>query len=87
MGCVATSMSRSDVLSFPVRAQQLDRDTGADTAVLDIGVQETGADGALWALAIRGVDVSKVAADRISAEAERLAAHRRLRLGAVGFAA
>lgn len=41
-------------------AQQLDRESGdhADTAVLDIGAQDTGPDGAMWALAIRGVDVS-----------------------------
>jgi hypothetical protein len=47
------------VLGFRVRAQQLDRDAGPldDTAVLDIGVQDTGSDGGLWALAIRGVDV------------------------------
>jgi hypothetical protein len=40
-----------------VRAQQLDRDAGgvAETAVLDIGVQDTGPDGGLWALALRGV--------------------------------
>jgi winged helix DNA-binding protein len=44
-------------LGFRVRAQQLDRDAGttADTAVLDLGVQDTGPDGGLWALAIRGV--------------------------------
>ena len=33
-------------------------DSLADTAVLDIGVQDTGPDGGLWALAIRGVDVA-----------------------------
>jgi hypothetical protein len=56
---VAVSVTRSQVLAFRVRAQQLDRSTGGldDTAVLDIGVQDTGPDGALWALAIRGVDV------------------------------
>lgn len=45
------------VLGARIRAQQLDRDTGstADTAVLDIGVQDTGPDGGLWALAQRGV--------------------------------
>jgi hypothetical protein len=42
-----------------VRAQQLDRDTLElnDAAVLDIGVQDTGPDGAGWALSNRGVDV------------------------------
>jgi hypothetical protein len=56
---VAVSVTRSQVLAFRVRAQQLDRSTGGldDTAVLDIGVQDTGPDGAMWALAIRGVDV------------------------------
>jgi hypothetical protein len=50
------------VLNFRVRAQQLDRDRGnpSSTAALDVGVQDTGPDGGLWALAIRGVDVSKV---------------------------
>ena len=57
---MAASFTSSDVLGFRARAQQLDRETGAlaHTAVLDIGVQDTGPDGALWALALRGVDVS-----------------------------
>ncbi len=48
------------MLSFRVAAQQLDRDTGTldDTAVLDIGVQDTGPDGGLWALALRGTQPS-----------------------------
>ncbi|WP_030332652.1 winged helix DNA-binding domain-containing protein [Micromonospora parva] len=52
-------VDRHQVMNFRVRAQQLDRDEGtlADTAVLDIGVQNTGPDGARWALAVRGVDV------------------------------
>jgi Winged helix DNA-binding domain len=43
-----------------VRAQQLDRDALElnDAAILDIGVQDTGPDGAGWALSNRGVDVS-----------------------------
>lgn len=51
---------RHRVLSFRVRAQQLDRTRGTldDTALLDIGAQDTGPDGARWALAIRGLDVS-----------------------------
>src|SRR3954447_16280535 len=51
------TISREQVLAFRVRAQQLDRAAGtlADTAVLDLGVQDTGTDGALWALALRGV--------------------------------
>jgi hypothetical protein len=46
------------VLGFRLRAQQLDREAGSlgDTAVLDIGVQDTGTDGARWALALRGVE-------------------------------
>ncbi|MCF0093762.1 winged helix DNA-binding domain-containing protein [Micromonospora sp. MH99] len=53
-------VDRRQVMNFRVRAQQLDRDEGtlADTAVLDIGVQNTGPDGARWALAARGVDVT-----------------------------
>ncbi|MFE9917738.1 winged helix DNA-binding domain-containing protein [Micromonospora sp. NPDC005553] len=53
-------VDRHQVMNFRVRAQQLDRDEGtiADTAVLDLGVQNTGPDGARWALAVRGVDVT-----------------------------
>jgi Winged helix DNA-binding domain len=51
-------MAREQVLAFRVHAQQLDRATGTvdDTAVLDLGVQDTGTDGGPWALALRGVD-------------------------------
>ncbi len=51
-------LGREQVLAFRVRAQQLDRASGrpADTAVLDLGVQDSGTDGARWALACRGVD-------------------------------
>ncbi|WP_245743666.1 winged helix DNA-binding domain-containing protein [Geodermatophilus poikilotrophus] len=50
-------MTRGQVLAFRVRGQQLDREAGTpdDTAVLDIGVQDTGPDGGRWALALRGV--------------------------------
>ena len=50
-------VTRADVLAFRVRAHQLDRTAGtvADTAVLDLGVQDTGADAGRWALAVRGV--------------------------------
>ncbi|HEY3009253.1 MAG TPA: winged helix DNA-binding domain-containing protein [Micromonosporaceae bacterium] len=53
-------VDRRQVLSFRIRAQQLDRAHGTldDTAILDIGVQNTGPDGARWALATRGVDVT-----------------------------
>jgi hypothetical protein len=59
---VTRQFTRRDVLAFRVRAQQLDRAAGSvdDTAVLDLGVQNTGPDGALWALALRGVDVGAV---------------------------
>ena len=50
-------LTAAQVRALRVRAQQLDREQGAlaDTAVLDIGVQDTGPDGARWALANRGV--------------------------------
>ncbi len=50
-------LTRREVLAFRTRAQQLGREAGtvADTAVLDLGVQDTGTDGAAWALALRGV--------------------------------
>jgi hypothetical protein len=53
------SATRAQVLGLRVRTQQLDRDTGtlADTRVLDLGVQDTGPDGAAWALALRGLRV------------------------------
>ena len=52
------AVTRRQALDLRLRAQQLDRDAGtvADTALLDIGAQDTGADGALWALALRGLD-------------------------------
>jgi hypothetical protein len=55
---VALELTRAQVLGSRVRAQQLNRTAGtlADTAVLDLGVQDTGADAGRWALAVRGVD-------------------------------
>ena len=51
-------MTRGDVLRFRLHAQQLDRESGYDdAAVLDLGAQDSGPDGARWALAIRGADV------------------------------
>src|SRR4029079_5369955 len=60
-------VDRRQVMSFRVRAQQLDRSKGAlaDAAILDIGVQETGPDGSRWALAVRGVDVSAIPDDEV----------------------
>lgn len=51
-------LTRADVLASRVRAQQLDRTSGTvdDTAVLDLGVQDTGAEAGRWSLAVRGVD-------------------------------
>jgi hypothetical protein len=51
------SLTREQVLALRVHAQQLGRASGttADTAVLDLGVQDTGTDGAAWALALRGL--------------------------------
>jgi hypothetical protein len=68
---MAATITRREVLGFRVRAQQLDWASGqladlADTAVLDIGVQDTGPDGGLWALANRGVDVSKLAGSELA---------------------
>ena len=54
---MSNAVSREQVLGFRLRAQQVGRAAGtlADTAVLDLGVQDTGADGAAWALALRGL--------------------------------
>ncbi|MFL6064841.1 MAG: winged helix DNA-binding domain-containing protein [Friedmanniella sp.] len=52
-------MDRAQAVAQRIHAQQLDRRTGAraatDAAVLDLGVQDTGRDGASWALVNRGV--------------------------------
>ncbi|MET8041404.1 winged helix DNA-binding domain-containing protein [Micromonospora sp. NPDC005215] len=60
-------VDRHQVLNFRVRAQHLDRaeSTLADTAVLDLGVQNTGTDGARWALAARGVDVTALSGEEV----------------------
>lgn len=65
---MSTRVSREHVLGFRVRAQQLDRASGtlAQAAVLDIGVQDTGPDGGLWALATRGVDVARLRGDELA---------------------
>ena len=64
---MTTSVARGHVLAFRVRSQQLDRDAGTldDTAILDLGVQDTGPDGALWALALRGVAVGDLPQDAL----------------------
>lgn len=58
----APRVPRAAVLRHRAHVQQLDRAPASargpqDVAVLDAGVQDTGPDGALWALALRGVDV------------------------------
>lgn len=54
--------TRADVLAYRIHAQQLDRPTAkrglTDAAIFDFGVQDTGRDGASWALANRGVPVA-----------------------------
>ncbi|KQT91079.1 hypothetical protein ASG49_12090 [Marmoricola sp. Leaf446] len=50
-------LTRAQVLRHRVHVQQLDRPgTHPDAAVLDLGVQDTGTDGARWALALRGCE-------------------------------
>ncbi|ROR92149.1 DNA glycosylase AlkZ-like family protein [Nocardioides aurantiacus] len=50
-------LTREQVLRHRVHVQQLDRPgTHSDAAVLDLGVQDTGTDGAGWALALRGCE-------------------------------
>jgi len=58
-------MKRSETLAHRIHAQQLDRAETAraitDADVFDFGVQDTGRDGASWALANRGVPVRDAA--------------------------
>jgi hypothetical protein len=58
-------VKRSEVLAYRIRAQQLDRAEASraltDAAIFDFGVQDTGRDGASWALANRGVPISSAA--------------------------
>lgn len=64
-GGAVRRMTRTEVLRRRFTAQGLDQEPGglgaADwarrTPVLDLGVQDTGPDGALWALALRGAPV------------------------------
>lgn len=62
------TVDAAQVRRHRVRVQQLDRAPDparavTDAAVLDLGVQDTGPDGALWALALRGVPVTAGAWD------------------------
>jgi hypothetical protein len=58
-------MDRQQALARRIHAQQLDRVQAerplTDAAVLDLGVQDSGRDGASWALANRGVPVASPA--------------------------
>jgi Winged helix DNA-binding domain len=58
-------MKRAQALAHRIHAQQLDRVEAeraiTDAAVFDFGVQDTGRDGASWALANRGVPVHDAA--------------------------
>jgi Winged helix DNA-binding domain len=55
-------VKRRDVLAFRISAQQLDRPTASravtDADIFDFGVQDTGRDGASWALTNRGVPLA-----------------------------
>ena len=58
-------MKRTDVMAYRIAAQQLDRPESTraitDSAIFDFGIQDTGRDGASWALANRGVPVRNAA--------------------------
>jgi hypothetical protein len=59
------TVNRSEVLAHRIHVQQLDRGEAGreitDAAVFDFGVQDTGRDGASWALANRGVPIRDAA--------------------------
>ena len=68
-------VTREQVIGHRIAAQQLDREpstrrTVTDAATLDLGVQDSGRDGASWALANRGVPI---AGPGVLAEADELA--------------
>jgi hypothetical protein len=70
---VTLQVSRDQVLAYRVHAHQLDRQVDVaggqavtDADVLDLGVQDTGADGALWSLANRGVEVTSAWPDDLT---------------------
>ena len=75
------AVRREAVLRFRVQAQELDATTTRrhDAAVLDLGVQDTGPDGAGWALAVRGA--RPPADDLVLAWSLRGAPHHYRRLG------
>jgi hypothetical protein len=55
-------MRRDEVMAFRIHAQQLNRPprrrSPTDAAIFDFGIQDTGRDGASWALVNRGVPIS-----------------------------
>jgi hypothetical protein len=60
-------LTRDQVIAHRIAAQQLDRAPSSgrpvtDAAILDLGVQDSGRDGASWALANRGVPVASPSA-------------------------
>ena len=62
-------LTRRQVIGHRIAAQQLDREmsprrAATDAAILDLGVQDSGRDGASWALANRGVPI--VSADALA---------------------
>ena len=63
-------MKRSEALAYRVHAQQLDRAPArrpiTDAAIFDFGIQDTGRDGASWALVNRGVPVQNAAELEVS---------------------
>jgi hypothetical protein len=64
------AMKRAEAMAYRIRAQQLDRPADVtDAAILDFGVQDTGRDGASWALANRGVPLPDAQALEASPDA------------------
>jgi hypothetical protein len=65
-------MKRAEAMAYRIRAQQLDRPAAdrelTDAAILDFGVQDTGRDGASWALANRGVSLPNAEALEASSD-------------------
>src|SRR5687767_8548144 len=57
-------MKRAEVMAYRSHVQQLDRPQAkraiTDAAIFDFGIQDTGRDGASWALVNRGVPVATV---------------------------
>ena len=62
------TLTRRQVLDLRVAAQQIGRASGvpSDTAALDLGVQDTGPDGGLWSLTVRGVDTAALDGDELA---------------------